>query len=179
MTQPSDLPRPFPLTASRSALLKNGEDHELRQLLYEVTALSARIEAMRAQFSKRLGISSPQYSILLYVAQNQGQDGLTLTAIAEALHVSGPHVTKESKALVEMGLLQKRPNPADGRSSLLQSTKKSDHAIAELAPILRAVNDSLFQSLSTERFTELVSSVHDTLLDADRTLARLPYFLDQ
>ncbi|MEC8796862.1 MAG: hypothetical protein VXX48_11050, partial [Pseudomonadota bacterium] len=54
----------FPLTITRPELMVDGNDRQLRRLLYDITALAARIEQMRAEFAKRLEVSKPQYNIL-------------------------------------------------------------------------------------------------------------------
>lgn len=168
----------FPRTITREELLIDGNDRLLRRLLYDVTALATRIEQMRTEFAKRLGVTKPQYNILLHVAQHQGELGRTVAQVAEALHVSGAHVTKEVGRLVEMDLLSKSANPDDGRSVLVKITPTCAEAIHALAPVLRNVNDSLFGSLDRESFATLSEGIHATLNDAEATLRKLPFFLE-
>lgn len=173
-----DKPFVFPRTVTREALLIDGNDRMLRRLLYDVTALATRIEQMRAEFAKRIGVTKPQYNILLHVAQHQGDQGRTVAQVAEALHVSSPHVTKEVGRLVALGLLQKSQNPGDGRSVLVTITPRSADAINALAPVLRNVNDSLFGSLDRNSFATVSDGIHHTLHDAEATLRKLPFFLE-
>ncbi len=168
----------FPRTVTRDALLIDGNDLLLRRLLYDVTALATRIEQMRAEFAKRLDVTKPQYNILLHVAQHQGEHGRTVAQVAEALHVSGAHVTKEVGRLVDKDMLQKAANPEDGRSVLIKITPTCAQAIDELAPILRNVNDSLFGSLDRNSFATVTDGIHDTLKDAEATLRKLPFYLE-
>ena len=46
------------------------------------------------------------------------------------------------------------------------------------ASVMRRVNDSLFASLSAEGFAGLSTQISDVLEDADRTLRKLPYYLE-
>lgn len=168
----------FPSTVTRQDLLQDGSDRRLRRLLYEVTALAERIEVMRSAFSRRLGVSPPQYNILMHIAQNQGEEGLTASDVATALRVTRAHVTKETGALIDSGLLQKAPNPNDGRSILLRITDQGAEAIAALAPVLQRVNDELFGSLTRERFQQMSDAVTSVLKDAEKTVTKLPAHLD-
>lgn len=168
----------FPLTITRPELMVDGNDRQLRRLLYDITALAARIEQMRAEFAKRLEVSKPQYNILLHLAQHQGDTGRTVAQVAEALRVTGAHVTKETRLLIDQGLLVKHPNPEDGRSVLLMISPEAGRRITELSKVLRRVNDNLFATLSAEAFAQMSQHVHDTLNDAERTLRNLPFYLD-
>ena len=167
----------FPKTATRPELIVDGSDAELRRLLYDITALAERIEQMRSTFAQEIGVTKPQYSVLLHIAQHQGEQGITAGEIASALYVSRAHVTKETAVLIDLGLLEKTTNPDDGRSVLLRVTEKAAGAIDRLAPILCATNDSLFASLSRESFAHLSKTLSSILRDAETTMKRLPGFL--
>ncbi len=146
----------FPLTITRPELMVDGNDRQLRRLLYDITALAARIEQMRAEFAKRLEVSKPQYNILLHLAQHQGDTGRTVAQVAEALRVTGAHVTKETRLLIDQGLLVKHPNPEDGRSVLLMISPEAGRRITELSKVLRRVNDNLFATLAAEAFAHML-----------------------
>lgn len=167
----------FPKTITRKELMVGGSDALLRKLLYEITALANRIETMRATFAKRLNITPPQYNVLLYIAQHQGERGLTTTDVAKALRVSSAHVVKETNHLISFGLLRKDQNPDDGRSVLLSTTGKGMADICDLAPILQSVNDELFGSLTTEQFKQMSALIGAVLEDAEVTLVKLPAYL--
>ena len=154
-------------------------DGDLRRMLYGITALAQRIETIRSQFADRLGITTPQYNILLYIAEHQGETGITVTDVAQALSVSGPHVTAESRSLMTAGLLEKTPNPRDGRSVLLRLSPLAEDQVGRLALVLRRVNDRLFKSLTREEFTAARDFYTLMLDDAQRTVAELPYLLGE
>ncbi len=166
--------REFPRTVTRKDLLSGGSDAKFRKLLYEITALADRVESMRALFAKHFGITRPQYNVLLYVAQHQQEDGLTTGRVATALRVSSPHVVHEVNQLVQLGLVEKRQNPDDGRSVLLRTSEKGSSMIDDLAPTLCIVNDELFGSLSKPEFEQLCTFVETILEDAEVVLSKLP-----
>lgn len=167
----------FPATITRQELMVDGSDAKFRKLLYEFTVVAGRIETMRAAFAKRLGVTRPQFNILLYIAQHQGQKGLTTTQVAKALKVTSAHVVQEVKQLVHLNLLIKKQNPEDGRSVLLNATDHGFEKIIHLAPVLKLVNDELFGSLSKSDF-ELMSKLTDSILeDAELVLSKLPAYM--
>ncbi len=171
--------RDFPKTVTRQELLVDGSDAQLRKLLYEITALAGRIEAMRANFATTIGVSKPQYSLLLYIAQHEGENGLTATQVASALKVSSAHVVTEANSLIAAGLVAKDRNPEDGRSVLLTITDNGMERIQSLSPMLQLVNDELFGSLTKSSFSQVTSAVAAILEDAENVLAKLPAYIAQ
>src|SRR5262249_6846119 len=77
-----------PPSVSRSALLEGGSDHRFRQLVYDLLTLTARMEAVRGHLGRRIGVSGPQYSLMMAVAHLQGDSGVSVGAVAELMHVS-------------------------------------------------------------------------------------------
>jgi DNA-binding MarR family transcriptional regulator len=53
-------------------------------------------------------------------------------ALAEALHLDASTVTRQVTALVGSGLVARRPNPSDGRSSTLSLTAEGRRAMREV-----------------------------------------------
>ena len=70
----------LPATVSRPALLENGSDDRFRQLVYDLLTVSVRMEAAREHLARRLGVSGPQYSILMAIARLQGPHGVRVGA---------------------------------------------------------------------------------------------------
>lgn len=167
----------FPKTITRKELMVKGSDAKLRKLLYEITALAGRIETMRAAFAKSFGITRPQYNVLLYIAQHQGEIGLTTKQVADALKVSSAHIVQEVNQLIRLGLISKKQNQEDGRSVLLTATDASIEKIHNLSPVLQLVNDELFGSLSKDEFEQMSLSIEAILEDADKVLCKLPAYM--
>ncbi len=161
-----------PLTVSRSELLVDGGDARFRQLIHDLLTVSVRMEAVRGRLGRRLGLTGPQYSILMAVAHMQGAGrSASIRAVAELLHVSGPFITAEGGKLVEMGLLDKSPNPRDKRSVLLTLTTRGRAAIEDVAPSVRAINDRFFGALKAEEFARLADIAALLVEESDAALA--------
>ena len=91
----------FPLTATDPILVSGKSDHSLRRLLYDFFTVSARMETVKRYLGERLGITAPQYTIIMAVAELQGKTGVSVGRVGDYLHVTGPFVTMESGKLQE------------------------------------------------------------------------------
>jgi len=169
----------LPRMTTRQELLVGDSDQMFRQLIHDLNSLCGRMDQVRTKFAKRLGISGPQYNVFLFVAQNQGIDGITVSKVADGLLVTGAYVTKEVNHLIAHGLMTKSPNPDDGRSVLLQISAHGSQSLSDLSAALQNVNDQMFKSLDEERFLAISRTVHQILMDAEKTAKNVAYYLDE
>jgi DNA-binding MarR family transcriptional regulator len=145
-------------TATNPALLFDGSGAAFRQFLADMLTLSVRMAAVRDRLAARVGLTGPQYQMLMTIAQC-GEGGIAVRAVADSLHVSGAFVTSEVGKLVAAGLVAKSPNLADRRGVLLGLTRKGEAAVAELLPLMRGVNDAFFGALKAGEFERLAAAV--------------------
>src|SRR5688572_31747824 len=127
-----------PLTVSRAALLAGGSDAEFRGLIHDLIAYGHKLDACRDAFAAIAGISGAQYEILMLVSR---ADGLSIGEVATRLHRSGAFITIEANKLAESSILEKAPDPQDGRRVLLQCNSRSLEMLEKIAPYQRRVND--------------------------------------
>ncbi len=160
-----------PVTVSRPELLPDGTGSRFRQLVSDLLTISVRMLELRNHLAAEMGVTGPQYSILLTVAYLQATGGATVRAVADQLHVSGAFVTGETGKLVRRGYLAKRPNPADRRSVLLTLTRRGAALIQSVVPHIRAVNDTFFGALSARDFNDLSRMLGAMVTDSARALA--------
>ena len=78
----------LPATVSRRVLLDGGSDARFRRLVYDLLTIASRMTMVREHLAARMGITAPQYSLLMAVGQFQGERGVGVTAVARVLHVS-------------------------------------------------------------------------------------------
>jgi DNA-binding MarR family transcriptional regulator len=133
-----------PPTVSHPALLDGGSDARFRVLVADLVAIAEDMHAARAAFGRRIGLSGPAYSILMTVAEHHAAGGIGVGGIARRLHVSGAFVTVEAGKLARARLVEKRPNPNDGRGVLLTLSAEGRRRVAAVAPLVRATNDAMF-----------------------------------
>ncbi|HUT48858.1 MAG TPA: MarR family winged helix-turn-helix transcriptional regulator [Alphaproteobacteria bacterium] len=145
----------LPPTVSQGALLSGGSDARFRQMVYDLFTVSVRMETVRDALAKDLGVSGPQYSILMAIARLAGTGGVPVGQVADQLHVTGAFVTVETGKLVRAKLVEKSPNPKDGRSVLLRLSERGAKRLERLAPKVCAVNDRFFGVLDRADFETL------------------------
>jgi MarR family transcriptional regulator, organic hydroperoxide resistance regulator len=161
----------FPLTATSPVLVAGGSDHSFRRFLYDFFTVSARLETMKRYLGKRLGLTGPQYTIMMAVAELQGETGVSVGRVGEYLHVTGTFVTIESGKLMKKGLMDKRSDAQDGRVSLLSLAPKGIKALEGLFPELQQINDVFFELESRTEFERLCKSLEKLVGNAQRALA--------
>jgi MarR family transcriptional regulator, organic hydroperoxide resistance regulator len=172
----------LPATVSRAALLERGSDGRFRQLVYDLLTISVRMETIRTHLARRIGITGPQYSVLVAIAQFQGAVGVSVGKVAEVLHVSGAFITAETRQLERLALVVKAINPRDRRGVLLRLTPNGERQMIAISPAIMAVNDKFFASFARPAFrkfahsaAQLVTSSREVMEDitaADETPAR-------
>jgi len=162
-----------PLTITRRALLVRGSDVEFRRLIYRLLLVEERLRQVRAFLARRIGLTGPQYTLLITVAYLQGATGITVRSLARNLRVTSAFITGESRRLIERGLLAKRRNPHDSRSTLLSVTAAGRRRIGELVPELRTINNSFFSHVSARSFRQAKRFLDQLLHGSERVMQHM------
>ncbi len=168
-----------PMTISRPELQIDGSDREFRALVHGMLAFSARLEAVRSGFAGLVGLTGIQYTILISVGHLLQQGEVSVSMIAEHLHVSGAFVTIETGKLLKMGLLTKRPDPTDRRRVCLGITKKGRDLLKRLATTQVEVNDVLFGFMDASEFRHMRAMVGRMTECGDHAVDLLEYLTKQ
>lgn len=130
---------------------------------------------MRSGFASLIGLTGIQYTILISVHHLQQQGDVSVSMIAEHLHVSGAFVTTETGKLLKFGFLTKRPDAQDGRRVCLAITRKGRDLLRRLAPVQVQVNDVLFEFLDAAGFRYLRGMVDEMTACGDLAVDLLDY----
>jgi DNA-binding MarR family transcriptional regulator len=156
-----------PPSVSAPSLLRGGNDRSFQKLVFDFFTISARIEQVRVHFASMTGISGPQYSVLRAVAALQGNEGVSIGAIAEHLHVTSTFIAVQSGVLARRGFLRKREDATDRRISRLSLTSKGERLVDEIVNEVRPINDVFFGGLRRDEFDAL-SAIMGKLVDSSR-----------
>lgn len=144
------------LTVSRPELLVDGSDATFRDFVHGFLTMARLIDQIRESFAYHLGVSGPQYEVLVHLRHEGGADGLSVGELAAAMHCTGAFATTEAGKLVKKGLLEKRADSTDGRRVRLRLTALGKRKLRELARVQREVNDELFACVDRDTFLRLV-----------------------
>jgi MarR family transcriptional regulator, organic hydroperoxide resistance regulator len=75
----------------------------IRRFAWEIASISAHLEELRHFWAKTLGISGPQWMMVVALADLDQGDGAPVNAVSKMLHVDPSFVTTQSKLLEKMG----------------------------------------------------------------------------
>ena len=81
-----------------------------------------------------------EFSLLMLL---QANPAVSPKALARALAIAAPKLTALLDRLQQRGLLQRRPNPSDGRSQLVDLTAQGQRLAAQAARAAAAMEDEL------------------------------------
>jgi DNA-binding MarR family transcriptional regulator len=163
----------LPPTVSRPTLLEGGSDRRFRRLIYDLLTIASRMTVVREHLASGMGITAPQFSLLLAIGQFQAERGVGVTAVARVLHVSSAFVATETGKLARAGLLTKRANPKDRRAVLLSLTRAGRALIERHSNEIRSVNDAFFGALARNTFAALCTTMADLVHSSARAIAQL------
>jgi len=155
----------MPPTVSKPELLEGNSDRKFRQFLYDFSVLAGHLEFAREYLASQLGLSAPQYNIVMIIAQYQGEEGMSVSDVAQHLHVTTAFITSEVGKLEQARVVEKRQNPNDGRGVLLRLTAVGEARVLEIGSRRLLINDHLFRGLSGEDFRQLAQTVASLIDD--------------
>jgi DNA-binding MarR family transcriptional regulator len=165
-------------SVSRPELLdRDGSDRDFRHMVYDLLTVCVRMQEVRDRLAAEMEVSGPQYRLLMAIFHLQDEiGGAGVGAVARQLHVSGPFVTAQANRLVVLGLVEKRPNPDDGRGVLLCLTGDGMQRIVQSLPVIQRANDAFFGSVDRLHFvalSDLAASLEKSSGQAVRMLKEL------
>src|SRR5581483_6058543 len=120
----------------------------IRRFTWVVASINVHLEELRYFWAKTLGISGPQWMILMALMDLDQDDGVPVNAVSKKLHVDSSFVTTQSKLLEKKGFLRRRTSREDARIVQMSLTDKTYKQLAGLAAQQEALNDFIFAELS-------------------------------
>jgi len=162
-----------PVTVTLAPMLVSGGDVAFREALYLMALAFGRLYSFREAFGRALALTGSQFIVLIGTAYRQGREGVSIRALSEHTQLAATHVTTEVGRLIAKGLLTKSANTRDRRSVLVRLTPKGEAAIRTINPLLRRVNDRLFQNVSREEFAIVSRFLSKFALNSEYALAEI------
>ena len=164
-----------PTTVTLPDMLAGGNDLAFRETVYLMVLAFGRLHSCREAFGRALSLTASQFIVLIGTAHRQGREGVTIRGLADHTQLAATHVTTEVGRLIAKGLLTKQANARDRRSVLVRLSPKGEAAIRAVNPLLRRINDRLFQNVSRSEFdvvsrflAKFARNSEDALIDIQR-----------
>ena len=137
-----------------------GKNHDIaRQFAWEIAAINVHLQEIRYFWAKALGVSGPQWMILMALADLDKGDGVPVKVVSKMLHVDSSFVTTQSKMLEKKGFMRRKTSAEDARVVQMSLTDKSYKHIANLASQQEALNEFIFAEFSDSELTEFTDKL--------------------
>src|SRR5690242_554452 len=137
-----------------------GKNHDIaRQFAWEIAAINVHLQEIRYFWAKALGVSGPQWMILMALADLDQGEGVPVKVVSKMLHVDPSFVTTQSKMLEKKGFMRRKTSGDDARVVQMSLTDKTYKHLAGLAERQEALNEFIFAELNDKQLDDL----NDTL----------------
>src|SRR6201985_1734264 len=117
------------------------DQEAVRRFSWEIASISAHLEELRYFWAKALGISGPQWMIVMALYDLDQGVGAPVNAVSRKIHVDSSFVTTQSKLLEKKGFLRRKTSSEDARIVQMSLTDKAYKHLAGLAERQEALNE--------------------------------------
>jgi DNA-binding MarR family transcriptional regulator len=150
-------------------------NHDLaQQFTWDIAGINVHLQNIRNFFAKALGISSPQWMILMALADLDQGDGVSVKVVSKMLHVDSSFVTTQSKMLEKKGFIRRKTSVDDARVVQMSLTDKTYKHLAKLAPQQEELNKFIFGEFTErglEEFTGRIAALKKRIEKASLKVA--------
>ena len=137
-----------------------GKNHDIaRQFAWEIAAINVHLQEIRYFWAKALGVSGPQWMILMALADLDQGEGVPVKVVSKMLHVDPSFVTTQSKMLEKKGFMRRKTSGDDARVVQMSLTDKTYKHIAGLASQQEELNNFIFAEFSDRELSEFTGKL--------------------
>ncbi|MCK1299717.1 MarR family transcriptional regulator [Bradyrhizobium sp. 24] len=122
-------------------------DRAVRDFIWNIVEVHIQLEEIHKSWARLLGISEPQWLILMAIDELDEGRGVSGIAVANKLRIHPAFVTNQTKKLETMEYLARAPSPDDARFLEMSLTQKARAEIAKLSIKREALNSTMFEGL--------------------------------
>lgn len=123
------------------------------ELIASLHLIRNRLAELNRPVFQKFDLTPTQWQIIRCIAHHQLYHQ---KLIAEHLGISKGAVAQQVDELIQKGLLEKHPDPADRRKQLLRLTDKTKKLKSEMYRLMTDNLTEIFKDLTDEELTELV-----------------------
>ncbi len=132
-----------------------------------VVARFANSRQLAVVHSAQSGVDLPLSAIAL-LRQLDGGDAFRLSELSRRLQVALPPLSRQVRSMVEGGYLERRPDGADARATLLAITAKGRDALTRFDDANRILLDRALAGWSDDRLVTLADQMQRLIRDLRR-----------
>ena len=131
----------------------------IRRFSWEIASIGVYLEELRQFWAKTLGISGPQWMIIVALADHDQGDGVAVNVVSKLLHVDPSFVTTQSKLLEKKGFVRRKTAVEDARIVKMSLTDKTTKHLANLASQQEALNQFIFADFEDRDMADLTDKL--------------------
>jgi MarR family transcriptional regulator, organic hydroperoxide resistance regulator len=137
-----------------------GQNQDLvREFIWDIVSINTHFEEIRYMLARMLGISGPQWLILLAISDLDRGDGVSVRVVSEKLHVDPSFVTTQSKSLEKHGFMRRITSVEDARVVLMSLTDKASKQMANLSLHQEKLNEFIFADLDARALKDITGKL--------------------
>ncbi|MDN4159884.1 MarR family winged helix-turn-helix transcriptional regulator [Nocardioides abyssi] len=146
------------MTASGRTEVSGVRDESLRALEQEVGVLIRRVRRVIGVRARAVHpeLQPASYPMLGYLA-NEGP--VRASSMAEVFGIDKGAISRQVQHLIELGLVDRSPDPDDGRATLLSASEHGVRRLDEVAAMRRAYLDQRLGDWSDEELAHFADSL--------------------
>src|SRR6266702_7064953 len=152
------LPGPRKRASVGGATTKNQD--VIRRFTWAIASIGVHLEELRYFWAKTLGISGPQWMIVMALAEMDQGDGVPVNVVSKKLHVDSSFVTTQSKLLEKKGFLRRKSSTEDARVVQMFLTDKTYKQLAALASQQETLSEFIFAELDNGQLEDLTDKLN-------------------
>jgi DNA-binding MarR family transcriptional regulator len=138
----------------------NSKNQEIvRQFVWDIAAINVHIDEIRHFWARELGISGPQWMILMAVDDLDRGKGVPVKNVSAMLHVDPSFVTTQSKMLEKNGFMRRIPSSEDARVVLMSLSDKASKKIATLSSRREVLSDFVFAGFDDRALKDITEQL--------------------
>jgi DNA-binding MarR family transcriptional regulator len=131
----------------------------IRRFAWEIASIDVYLEEIRRFWAKTLGISGPQWMMVVALNELDQGEGVPVNAVSKMLHVDPSFVTTQSKLLEKKGFVRRKVSAKDARIVKLSLTDKTYKHLAALASQQEALNEFIFAEFDASQVADLTDKL--------------------
>ncbi|MET4359370.1 DNA-binding MarR family transcriptional regulator [Bradyrhizobium sp. RT9b] len=122
-------------------------DRSVREFIWNIIEIHSQLEEIHKTWALLLGITEPQWLILMAISELDEGRGVAGIAVANKLRIHPAFVTNQTKKLEAMEFLSREPSLDDARYVQMSLTQKASTEIENLSIKRLALNSTMFDGL--------------------------------
>jgi MarR family transcriptional regulator, organic hydroperoxide resistance regulator len=131
----------------------------IRRFPWEIASISVHLEQLFHFWAKALGISGPQWRMIVALTDLDQGEGAAVNAVSKMLHVDPSFVTTQSKLLEKKGFIRREASSEDARVVKMSLTDKTYKHLASLASQQESLNEFIYAEFSAGEMDELTGKL--------------------